>query len=145
MQKEFCPYEQALALKELGFDEECFNRFYTKPKSKMFRVDEKGRYYPIKNTSKKLYTMGKDFVLNDSNVILAPTFSQAFRWFREKHGLFVSPNIISYEDSPCLWFFEINSIILPLDTELGETNDYKTYEEAEFECLNKLIEIVKTK
>ena len=67
------------------------------------------------------------------------------RWFREKHGLFVSPNIISYEDSPCLWFFEINSIILPLDTELGETDDYKTYEEAEFECLNKLIEIVKTK
>ena len=67
------------------------------------------------------------------------------RWFREKHGLFVSPNIISYEDSPCLWFFEINSIILPLDTELGETNDYKTYEEAEFACLLELINICKKK
>jgi len=67
------------------------------------------------------------------------------RWFREKHGLFVAPNVISYGDGPCLWFFEINSIIFPLDIDLGETNDYKTYEEAEFECLNKLIEIVKTK
>jgi len=27
MNKEFIPYEQALELKELGFDEECFQRF----------------------------------------------------------------------------------------------------------------------
>ena len=49
MEKEFVLYEQSLALKELGFDEPCFNRFYTKPQSKMFGVDEKGRHYPIKN------------------------------------------------------------------------------------------------
>ena len=123
MQKEFCPYEQALELKELGFDEPCIA--YLKPDVLTYEI-----------------TIGE---FNEFEYHSAPTFSQAFRWFREKHGLFVSPNIISYEDSPCLWFFEINSIILPLDTELGETDDYKTYEEAEFECLNKLIEIVKTK
>ena len=53
MKTEFVTYEIALELKELGFDEPCFNRFYTKPQSKMFGVDEKGRNYPIKNTSKK--------------------------------------------------------------------------------------------
>jgi hypothetical protein len=71
-----------------------------------------------------------------------PTFSQAFRWFREKYGLFVSPNVISYEDGPYLWFFEINSTVLPFGTDLGETDDYKTYEEAELACLDKLIELV---
>ena len=29
MTKEFIPYEQALALKELGFDEHCLASFYT--------------------------------------------------------------------------------------------------------------------
>jgi len=59
--------------------------------------------------------------------------------------LFVSPNVISYEDGPYLWFFEINSTVLPFGTDLGETDDYKTYEEAELQCLKKLIEIAKEK
>ena len=77
--------------------------------------------------------------------IAAPLYQQAFRWFREKYGLFGAPNVISYEGGRYLWFFDINSIILPLGTDLGETYDYETYEEAELECLKKLIEITKTK
>ena len=84
MKTEFVTYEIALELKELGFDEPCFNRFYTKPQSKMFGVDEKGRNYPIKNTSKKLYTMGEHFVLNINNAITAPLYQQAFRWLYQK-------------------------------------------------------------
>jgi hypothetical protein len=68
-----------------------------------------------------------------------------FRWFREKYGLFVAPNAISYENGPYLWFFEINSTVLPFGTDLGETDDYKTYEEAELECLKKLIQIIENK
>jgi hypothetical protein len=84
MEKEFVPYEQALALKKLGFDEPCFNKFYTKPNSKMFGIDDKGRHYPMKNTAKKLYTIGEHFVLKDDNVILAPLYQQAFRWLYQK-------------------------------------------------------------
>ena len=131
MEKEFATYEQALALKELGFDEPCFNRFYTKPQSKMFGVDEKGRNYPIKNTSKKLYTMGEHFVLNINNAITAPLYQQAFRWFREKYDL--NYVIVKAES----WFYTINGC----NTQEG----FNTYEEAELECLNKLIEIVKNK
>jgi hypothetical protein len=123
MEKEFVPYEQALALKELGFDEPCFGWYNW--------------------TGKDLSLTNNSYV--DINPTPAPTFSQAFRWFREKYGLFVSPNVISYEDGPYLWFFEINSTVLPFGTDLGETDDYKTYEEAELECLKKLIEIVKEK
>jgi hypothetical protein len=79
--------------------------------------------------------------LNDIHITVAN--STVFKWFREKYGLFVSPNVISYEDGPYLWFFEINSTVLPVGTDLGETDDYKTYEEPELECLKKLIEIVK--
>jgi hypothetical protein len=71
--------------------------------------------------------------------------SVAFRWFREKYGLFVAPNAISYENGPYLWFFEVNSTILSFGIDLGETDDFENYEEAELACLIKLIEIVKNK
>jgi hypothetical protein len=139
MDKEFIPYEQALALKELGFDEPCL------------------AWYPVHEVllfmGMKLGSTTPDFVTQNSPWIrsekiktcIAPTFSQAFGWFREEYGLFVSPNVISYENAPYLWFFEINSTVLPFGTDLGETDDYKTYEEAEQACLIKLIEIVKQK
>jgi hypothetical protein len=141
MEKEFVSYEIAIALKELGFDEPCLNRFYTKPQSKMFGVDEKSRHYPIKNTSKKLYTMGEHFVLNDSNVILAPTFSQAFRWFREEYYLpsCLEPYIQTKKDweDELVYFPKIYTLEGIITLELN------VYEEAELDCLIKLIEIVK--
>ena len=116
MEKEFIPYEQALALKELGFNmDNPFGKFYTKPGSKMFGVDEKGRHYPIKNTSKKLYTLGENYVLKEENAFIAPLYQQAFRFLREKYGL---------ED---------------------DFSMFNSYEEAELECLKKLIKIVKEK
>ena len=131
MDKEFIPYEIALELKELGFDDFSFGRFYTKLRCKVFSVDEKGRHYSIKITPKKLYTLGEHFVLNDDNVIAAPLYQQAFRWFREKYNL--NYVIVKAES----WFYTINGY----NTQEG----FNTYEEAELECLKKLIEIVKTK
>jgi len=128
MEREFVDYNTALALKELGFDEPC-----------IYHVDEQNNSF-IYN----FQTHPDEFMeWCGVKVIPTPTYSKAFRWFREKYGLFVSPNVISYENAPYLWFFEINSTVLPFGTDLGETDDYKTYEEAELACLRKLIEIVK--
>jgi hypothetical protein len=132
MQKEFIPYKQALELKELGFNEESFNRFYTKPKCKMFGIDEKGRTYPIKNIPKKLYTIGECCVLNEDNVIISPLYQQAFRWFREKY------DYAFHIDMPTTSIFYYVIDAFPSDT-------YDTYEEAELACIIKLIEIVKEK
>jgi hypothetical protein len=123
MNKEFVTYEQALELKELGFDESCFG---------VYSEHDKTRVYD-------------ESAIREGLKIQAPLYQQAFRWFREKHGLFVAPSVISYENDPYLWFFEINSTILPIGTYLEGTDDYKTYEEAEQACLDKLIEICKTK
>ena len=143
LEKEFIPYEQALALKELGFDEPCFGRFYTKPKCKMFSVDEKGRHYQIKNTPKKLYTVGEYFVLNDDNAITAPTFSQAFRRFRDKYeygSLVRGRKSMGFE----YILSDVPTNLSKRDT-VQSPHVYKTYEEAELACLRKLIEIVKEK
>jgi hypothetical protein len=130
MEKEFIPYQQSLELKELGFDEPSLGRFYTKPKCKMFGIDEEERYYPIKNTPKKLYILGEHFVLNDDNVITAPLYQQVFRWFREKYNAHIYPQ--KFTDNT--WYVSWGDWESPV---------FETYEEAELECLNKLIEIAK--
>ena len=117
MEKEFIPYEQALALKELGFDEVCF-----------------GSYYNNGDFTNYLNIDGKT---QSNNVILAPLYQQAFRWFREKYNIW---NWIERFTESDFYIFQIPSANLE-----KIQGYYKTYEEAELECLKKLIELVKNK
>lgn len=90
MKEDLITYDTAKLAKEKGFDLESSCRsFYTKPRSKMFGVDEHGRTYPMKNTSKKLYFMGDHAALNYKNVMLAPTQSPLQKWLREEHNIIV--------------------------------------------------------
>ena len=82
-------FTTAKLLKEKGYDGQCLN-FYTKPNSKMFGIDEHYRNYPIKNTPKKLYTVGKHAVLNIENVYFAPTIAEIVMWCFKKHGIWIS-------------------------------------------------------
>ena len=121
MNKEFIPYEQALALKELGFDEPCQG------------------YYDVD----KGYSIGYAFCYSNresqpENGCLAPLYQQAFRWFREKYNL--HNGIYPYYDE---YEFQIKDFRLPTNTPIN--GGLMNYEEAELECLKKLIEIVKTK
>jgi hypothetical protein len=122
MEKEFIPYQQALELKELGFDEPCIKYYWT---DGMFA---KGYEDPF-NYNKR------------DNVISAPTYSQAFRWFREVYGLHGGNTI-----STNMWTtfsFYIDDI--PNKNPIATHLDFNTPEEAELACLIKLIEIVKEK
>jgi hypothetical protein len=117
MKKEFIPYEQALALKELGFDEECVS-FYS----------SKGELYQ----SEGYYKFGKNVFGEE---VIAPLYQQAFRWFREKYYLFGQVNIHTY------FIYNISNDELKMIKQYDKLT--KTHEEAELECLKKLIEIVK--
>jgi hypothetical protein len=129
MNKEFIPYEQALALKELGFDEPCFGYYYTL-NGKDWKFAEKSEYYRLDEE----INIGPKFSL------LAPTFSQAFRWFREKYQLF--GGILSeYSYGGQIHAYHITGRHQG-DISKGHFN---TYEEAELAYLKKLIEIVKQK
>ena len=72
----------------------------------------------------------------------APTYSQAFRWFREKYNLFG----YSYPNDYQMYGYRIVELKSSENKELiYDWGTLNTHEEAELECLKKLIEIVKTK
>ena len=131
MKNEFVIYEQALALKELGFDEPCFGRYG--------------------NDSKMLY---KDYSkeLHSNWHTIAPLYQQAFRWFREKYDLDIEIERkwkYSSNHNPTETFIRFSIYNFKLDRESREyildipKDVCKTYEEAELECLKKLIELCK--
>lgn len=126
MLKEFIPYQEALALKELGFDEPCFG------------------HYLIKKFYKKEYHK------QGNGITLRPTYSQAFRWFRKNYKLHseVIREKIKVDErwvkSKFYTYSIDNEEEFPLS--LGfDLKDDATYEETELACLRKLIEIVKEK
>ena len=129
MEKQFIPYEQALELKELGFDEPCF-AFYG-----LSRDDYKTIRLSIFQNLKTDYLPD----IHHLDVTCdAPTFSQAFRFFREKYGLhYIICKNIQMDG------YGYREVILIPYMEENENTIFKTYEEAEVECLVKLIEIVK--
>jgi len=149
MTKEFTPHEQALALKELGFDEPCFAYYTVIPEDKIdwFTIPEQGITDKTSFGSSKNYN-SKSF--EGEGTISAPTFSQAFRWFRKKYKLNSEtpylPNVEKYG------IIVSDMTIKPKDLSKNEnfkrgveiTNNfaqYDTHEEAELACLKKLIQI----
>lgn len=118
MNHEFIPYEEALALKELGFDEPCLSLFH------------KDGLFVIQQTRNHNQFHGQ--------VCSAPLYQQVFRWFREKYRLSGTPQYFTGG----FYCYTINDM---KDTK--ESNrlftEFKTYKEAELACLRKLIEIVK--
>ena len=126
MKKEFCTYNQALALKELGFDEPCFGYYI-----------ETGEWIPASYSQKgTIYPSNSDLMKEWVSALL---YQQAFRWFRDKHQLHSTITSISQES----WQWHITKP----GEELGKTydEDFYTYEKTEQACLDKLIEIVKNK
>jgi len=122
MKKEFVTYEQALALKELGFDEPCFGTWD--------RPDKLWTGNPVNG----ILDIPED-------IILAPLYQQSFRWFREKYDL-----RIWIESNYGVAKFEyVIATTNPnfIDKQFNDLSAYKTYEEAESACLDKLIEIVR--
>ena len=127
MEKEFVPYELAVKLKELGFDEPCFGDYFK------FGI----QYEPFLVTSEDRYRIEEDNKGEDIYRVSAPTFSQAFRWFREKY--FIHHKIGRDFD---IWEYELYDFKSGNKHILTGFKTFKTYEEAELACLDKLIEIV---
>ena len=121
MNKEFVHYQQASDLKGLGFDEPCFGLFVSMNNELLIKE------MPNQQESEQYF-----------GGILAPTFSQAFRFFREVYGL--HSNTISTNMWTTFSFY-IDDI--PNKNPIATHLDFNTPEEAELACLIKLIEIVK--
>jgi hypothetical protein len=152
MNKEFIPYEQALELKELGFDEGCLKKYDADGD---LSIDIQNGYYVNQHLSKST---------------AAPLYQQAFRWFREKliteltineKGDYIQGNFTLL---PLIFLNKYEIQVISASTsyyfdKVGGRDGipfYKepthryydsatSFEEAELACLKKLIEIVKNK
>jgi hypothetical protein len=127
MNEEFVPYEQALALKELGFDEPCLYNY-----SELYGF--------IENMNSLKHSDG------NNRFVSAPLYQQVFRWFRKVHIIQSFIDYLFYDGFRYGFKWvksngEYGEMWKPND---GDTPDgYDTIEEAELECLKKLIELIK--
>jgi len=134
MNKEFIPYQQALDLESIGFN--------IRPDfgNQTSLYGREGRHIFYVNYG----VMGSGL---DDGYIYAPTFSQAFRFFREKYKLYHNINPLTFQISEEEPIYEIRGYTCEVKwiNSCYTIGRYDSYEEAELECLKKLIEIVKNK
>jgi hypothetical protein len=126
MNKEFAPYEQALELKQLGFDEPCLGYY----------IDNKFEFF----ADVRSCNTNSEFGFYPT----APTYQQAFRFFREKYNLDSFVKHLYKSTIKVGYYFGIDEY-KGIQFQIGLDAWYNTYEEAELACLIKLIEIVKNK
>ena len=129
IESNFVPYQIAVDMKSIGFDEPCF-AFYG-----LSRDDYKTIRLSIFQNLKTDYLPD----IHHLDVTCdAPLYQQALRWFREKYGLhYIICKNIQMDG------YGYREVILTSYMEENENTIFKTYEEAEVECLKKLIEIAK--
>lgn len=124
IEDQFIPYNLALKLKEMGFNERCLAGYYNDGKNLWF--------FRFHKNSEREPTVAERFAT-------APLWQQAFDWFREK-GIdsWVSKSFGCYNVN----IVKTNDEQENEDVSYGLTwKDFKTYEEARKACLEKLIEL----
>ena len=126
LEKGFILYPEALGLKQLGFDERCFAFYQVEyHENSPIMVDDDDEYL-----STGFRTCKNSEI--ESHYTSCPTYSQAFRWFRENfnyhHTINFNKKYVGIAYSSVVNF---------------SIDEFNTYEEAELACLRKLIEIVK--
>jgi hypothetical protein len=139
MESLFVPYEIALTLKELGFDKECFG-YYDGNHNLQFMYNG----IPEKFTERRMGPANSVWV----GWISAPLYQQAFRWFREKYWLVIEISMTEIKHNFEINIFDTNTskqVFIRKTYEDIFALQFKSYKEAELECLKKLIEIVKEK
>jgi hypothetical protein len=123
MEEYFVTYNQALALKELGFDEPCIAFYYKQVLT--FHTHGIDPHFIFKRNSE----------LWDSPS--APLKSQVFKWFRD-----------NYKIQSLVQEYLLNTYMYTIDDGINSDTSvvgFKTYEEAESACIDNLIELIKNK
>ena len=156
MNKLFVPYDIALALKEIEFDEPCFG-YYTPMKSWMMEgtVHNTKPHFHGPNWANRDNTFMFSYVSNpfgdrDSTVnnskftkaihnVAVPLYQQVIDWFREKHNIHIT---IDYYFDGSKWEGKIDSINNTILNDV-EIDGFHSYYEALEGMINKAIKIIK--
>ena len=120
--KDFVFHEEALELNKLGFELD---------KDSVFVFG----YWNLIEHGKDWWTFDTRIHMDSVNYIEAPLYSQAFRFFREKHNLYGFVTSATHPDRKLRFSFHI--------VDNWDVNEiFDTPEEAELACVKKLIELV---
>lgn len=151
MKNQFCSYEIALKLKELGFDEKCMASYYT---------------YDIKNFSKGKYDYRGKFEFdystedqyivnsNETYYVSAPLWQQVIDWFRDEHDIVIEIARQKYFDTYANSYAyevvckvyknrELDGSVVIRDNK--NSHIFYFYEEAREQAILKCIELLKNK
>jgi hypothetical protein len=125
MNKDYVPYNVALALEELGFKKPCHAYFMK----------------PIKNSGPGKLHFGK---LNFKNRLSTPTFQEAFDWFEDEHNIYVQRAVSTSVNEILDFTYHLKSWRFPpVEIEFEEPYDSFDRYKARIACLEKMIEIIK--
>lgn len=136
MTQEFIPYQEALEMKQLGFDEPCLMFYEQGTDSNYLQKGIDDDYWGDYSNPRDWNSIPNKPWKPFCQCISAPLYQQSFRFFREKHGLCIV--IKPIDDKKLELGYNLTKNGLIMSTRL-------TYEEAELACLRKLIELVKNK
>lgn len=130
--EDYVTFEQAKALKELGFDWEVSQYYWVKKGG----VIEMASIHPSDRVNPNINGWGRD------NKFSAPTLYQAQKWLREVKGISVEPVSCGYEINGNI---DWSSFICLLKDKLGydQTATLSSYEQALSAGIDKALELLK--
>ena len=130
LESEFVPYNQAKALKEIGFDVPCLS------------------YYEGESFSNHLAIVEHEG--KDDYIVPAPLHQQVFGWLWEKHNLMISfKHYMASVKSKRPYWYDIMIVSADMTKRkydryrLKRNIHYNTYEEARIACIDRCIEVIK--
>ncbi|ATA81080.1 hypothetical protein CGC53_01280 [Capnocytophaga leadbetteri] len=128
------PLDIAIELKEIGYKEDCYFEF------------SKDNGLTLETLERESSIIGIDDLLFGTNEcwqnISVPTWTDVFAWFRSKgyHSTLHTYSVMLGNAEEFRFYYEINS---EFDYIVDTEEYYKTYEEAQKECLKALIQTYK--
>lgn len=142
MEEQFVPYELAVKLKYLGFDEHCLAS-YVQYYERKFDCERSGKTYTTDIGSPIKIYIGRytnDFGRHEEKICKAPLWQQAFDWFRKEKGFDLLVKPMSFVGHTHYYDIHIHHSKYVWDTPPIVTST--TYEEARQACLEKLITLI---
>lgn len=97
MKELFVPYEIALKLKALGFNDGCLGVFFTFD-GEFWEIIDNSHF----NILDEIYDIGSEFILK------APTYHQVIDWFQEKYDIYIGKTGYNDKKTPKRWVYHVD-------------------------------------
>lgn len=141
MEEEFVAYEMSIRMKNIGFNDPCHAVYgYNMMDYSETGMDKRLVSLEEIRFTEGCFDMGKESITNSllDGEVCSPTYRQCFKWFRDNYSLYVSMSI----DEKRKFKFTITTLGQGIREDNSSGMRYDSYEECEFESLNRLISIV---